>query len=110
MNKQRNKVASASYKENLEAKILVWKMNNLSVEGEIEADFGAVNCVQFSGDGEFLVGSCLDEEHTIMLIDLTSFKIVHTSKCGKHKVLSISFKSATEFISVGIKHFTFWTK
>lgn len=63
----------------------------------------------FSPNGKRIICSGLDDDHTIFLIDTDSQSIVAKTTSGNSKVLDIAFKSDTEFISVAIKHYKFWT-
>ncbi len=51
----------------------------------------------------------MDDDHLVSLLDLKKGTVVSSKKGGKKVILKLGWVNENEFVSVGIKHFKYWT-
>lgn len=59
-------------------------------------------------NNDYLVGAAMDDDHYVMVFDRKSGAKVCTEKGGREFILCVRFTGASEFVSVGVKHFKKW--
>ncbi|KAJ3382009.1 Echinoderm microtubule-associated protein-like 5 [Entophlyctis sp. JEL0112] len=69
---------------------------------------------QFSGCGKYIAAVSMDEQHHVYLYNWQKAgKLLAAEKAGHHSVFGLVFNwhnsSATEFVTFGAKHVTFWS-
>jgi microtubule-associated protein-like 6 len=67
-----------------------------------------VNNLCFSRDGDLLISTGMDEEHTIVVHNLTTGAVVGTGKAGSITLLTVSVSSDSKFLTGGEGHIKFW--
>ena len=62
-----------------------------------------------SPDGTKAVAAGMDDDHWVAVLDLKKGTVVGKQKGGKKVILKLGWLSEEEFVSVGIRHFKYWT-
>ena len=62
-----------------------------------------------SPDGSKAVAAGMDDDHYVAVLDLKSGNILAKQKGGKKVIMKLGWISNDEFVSVGIRHFKYWT-
>lgn len=69
---------------------------------------GVLACA-ISPDSELGVCAGMDDDHVVTVLDLKKGKVLSSKKGGKKVILKLGWVNDSEFVSVGIKHFKYWT-
>jgi microtubule-associated protein-like 6 len=90
--------------------IYIWSTNTM------QAMFTLKGCLQkgivnlgFSKSGDKLVAVAVDVDHMVAVYDTKIGALLGSAKGDAALIVDIKFKSDTEFVSVGPKHYKFWT-
>jgi hypothetical protein len=51
----------------------------------------------------------MDDDHLVTLLDLKKGNVLASKKGGKKVILKLGWVNDDEFVSIGIKHFKYWT-
>ena len=62
-----------------------------------------------SPDGSKAAVVGMDDDHLMAVLDLNSGAVIAKQKGGKKIVLKIGWVSDNEFVSIGIRHYKYWT-
>lgn len=70
-----------------------------------------IDVLQFSYSGKFLMAGCMNDDHNVYVFDTTDnkYSLLATEKGGKEFILSATWLSDDNFVTVGLKHYCFWT-
>lgn len=60
-------------------------------------------------DSELAVCAGMDDDHLVALLDLKKGKTITSKKGGKKVILKMGWVNDTDFVSIGIKHYKYWT-
>lgn len=62
-----------------------------------------------SPDGTKAVAAGMDDDHYVAVLDLKSGNLLAQQKGGKKVIMKLGWISNDQFVSVGIRHFKYWT-
>jgi hypothetical protein len=65
--------------------------------------------VSLSPDGSRAVCVGMDENHEVCVIDLKKKSVIGKQKGGKKVILKAKWVTNSEFITIGINHYRYWT-
>lgn len=68
-----------------------------------------VLCVGISPSARLGVCVGMDDNHEVAVIDLARGGVLHKAPGGREVITKVQWASEEEFITVGIRHFKFWT-
>jgi microtubule-associated protein-like 6 len=89
-------------------RIVVWDANTgVSIRTLLFHRRG-VNNLCFSREGDLLISTGMDEEHTIVVHNLFTGAVVGTGKAGSITLLTVSVSSDSKFLTGGEGHIKFW--
>ena len=88
--------------------VRIWDSKSLDEKANIIIPYNGVRALSFNFNDKYLVCCCLDDNHTVALIDLEKYCLVDHQNGNDKKILSIAFKNDNEFATVGLHHFKFW--
>lgn len=69
---------------------------------------GVLACA-INPESKLAVCAGMDDDHLVALLDLNKRAVVSTKKGGKKVILKLGWVNSNEFVSIGIKHFKYWT-
>ena len=88
--------------------VYVWNSNTLQVLYKFtEKIEQGVTCIAFSQTGNKL-GVVSLSDYTVSVFDLKIGALISYARGGKNMIAAIEFKSESEFVTVGPKHFRHW--
>jgi microtubule-associated protein-like 6 len=90
-------------------RLFVWSAKGMKPLGRLEGGVikGIVG-LAFSPKGDYLVATCIDDNHHVALYDLRTMSLVACEKGDTANILAVDFTSDTEFSTVGLRHFKSW--
>jgi hypothetical protein len=107
-----NKKTVATGDQKPRPSLIIWD----AVTGEklIEKKQGfakGIDALQFSHSGKFLMAGCMNDDHNVYVFDTADNKytLLATEKGGKEFILSATWLSDDNFVTVGLKHYCLWT-
>ena len=68
-----------------------------------------VLALAISPDGSKAVATGMDDDHMVAVLDLKKGTVIAKQKGGKKVILKAGWISDEEFVTVGIRHFKYWT-
>ena len=68
-----------------------------------------VLALAISPDGSKAVAAGMDDDHYVAVLDLEKGTVITKQRGGKKVILKLGWVSNDEFVSVGIRHFRYWT-
>ena len=90
--------------------ILVWRISTQEVLARLTGFHRrAVSCLKFSPSGSKLLSIGQDDQHSIAVYDWANQVLLSTARAGSDKVHDASWKSESEFMTVGAKLAQFFT-
>ncbi len=110
VDKNKEYIASGEtfFEGNAKPLLNVWKRNGDLFHSFKNFSDKGINCIAFSPNNTYLIAINVDDNHTIHLFEIMRKKLITSTAGGSSKILDVCFKSETEFVTVGIKHYTYW--
>lgn len=68
-----------------------------------------IACLSFSPSGNRLVAAAIDDNHRVGVFDIEAGAMLCIDKGDTARIVDVRFKNDTEFVTVGPKHFKYWT-
>ena len=90
--------------------INIWNPDDMSVVAELKGGvIKGVCALGFSPKGDKLAAVCIDDKHTVVIFDMDSYQFQFSTEGGPSKIVELVWTSDTNFATVGIKHYKYWT-
>lgn len=68
-----------------------------------------IAAVAFSPSGSKLAAVAMDDDHSVAIYDINAGSCICSTRGDREKILELAWISETEFATIGVKHFKFWT-
>ena len=89
--------------------ICVWNTTTCQLVSKFQGKLlKGVRSLAFSPSGTYLAGIDMDTYHMLAIYDINAGSLVTVCKTDPSLVLQVVFKSETELVTVGVKHYMFW--
>ncbi len=89
--------------------IYVWNTTTCQVvckfQGKLQK---GIKSLAFSPSGTYLAGVDMDTYHMLAIYDVNAGALVTVCKTDPSLVLQVVFKTETELVTVGVKHYMYW--
>jgi WD40 repeat protein/Ca2+-binding EF-hand superfamily protein len=90
-------------------RIYLWKPEGMTELSLLKG--GAIKGVcslAFSPSGRRLVGTCIDDNHHVVLYNTETFEMIACEKGDTANILDCEWITETEFVTVGLRHYKLW--
>jgi WD40 repeat protein/Ca2+-binding EF-hand superfamily protein len=90
-------------------RLFLWDAKDMSKIGQLEGGIiKGVASLAFSPNGEYLVATCIDDNHHVALFNVNTKSYVHCDKGDTANIVACEFINDKEFVTVGLKHYKLW--
>lgn len=90
-------------------RVFIWRPDGMQEMSLLKG--GAIKGVcslAFSPSGKYLVGTCIDDNHHVVLYNVDTFEMIACEKGDTANILDCEWISESEFVTVGLRHYKLW--
>ena len=89
--------------------IYVWNVTTCQLAAKFRGHLEkGIKSLSFSPSGDFLAGLDMNQYHSLAIYDVNNQSLVAICKTDPAMVLQVVFKTETELVTVGAKHYMYW--
>jgi len=89
--------------------IYIWNSTTCQITAKFKGQLEkGIKSLSFSPSGDYLAAIDINQYHVLAIYDVNHSALVATSKTDPALVLQVAFKSETELVTIGVKHYMFW--
>lgn len=90
--------------------IYIWSAETMQLIRSLKGGvIKGLECLSFSPDGSKLAGVCIDDNHMVVVFEVSSGELLFCEKGDTAKILDVCWVEDGQFVTVGIKHYKVWT-